>query len=101
MAVCWGILATGGIADKFVTDLALLSDASVGAVGSRTIESAKAFASTHGIPRAYGSWAELANDPDLDVIYVATPHNAHHAAARLCLEAGKAVLCEKIGRAHV
>jgi predicted dehydrogenase len=95
MATRWGILATGGIAAKFVTDLALLPDASIEAVGSRTIDSAKAFASTHGIPRAYGSWAELAADPDLDVIYVATPHNAHHAAAKLCLEAGKAVLCEK------
>jgi len=95
MAVRWGILATGGIAGKFVADLAHLPDAHVDAVGSRTIESAKAFANVHGIPRAYGSWAELAADPELDVIYVATPHNAHHAAAKLCLEAGKAVLCEK------
>jgi predicted dehydrogenase len=91
----WGILATGGIARDFVTDLALLPDAEVLAVGSRTEATARAFATEHGIPRAYGSWAELAADPDLDVIYVATPHNAHHAATKACLQAGRAVLCEK------
>jgi predicted dehydrogenase len=91
----WGILSTGAIATSFVEDLRLLPDAEVLAVGSRTPEAAELFASRHGIPRAYGSWAELAADPDVDVVYVATPHAAHHAAAALCLEAGKAVLCEK------
>ena len=91
----WGILATGGIARSFTEDLALLPDAEVVAVGSRSAEAARAFADTHGIPRAHGSWQALADDPGVDVIYVATPHNAHHAASKLCLEAGKAVLCEK------
>lgn len=91
----WGILATGWIAKRFTEDLAHLPDAQVLAVGSRSLEGAQAFAETHGIPRAYGSWQELAADEDLDVIYVATPHSAHHAATRLCLEAGRAVLCEK------
>jgi predicted dehydrogenase len=91
----WGILATGGIAGTFVEDLALLPEAEVAAVGSRTPDAARRFAARHGIPRAHGSWAELAADPDVDVIYVATPHSAHHEATRLCLEAGKAVLCEK------
>ncbi len=91
----WGILATGGIATTFVEDLRRLPDAEVLAVGSRTPEAAERFARRHGIPRAYGSWAELAADDDLDVIYVATPHSAHHAAASACLEAGRAVLCEK------
>ncbi len=91
----WGILATGGIATRFTEDLALLPDATVVAVGSRTDEAAGAFARTHGIPRAYGSWQALADDPEVDVVYVATPHNAHHEATKLCLEAGKAVLCEK------
>ncbi len=91
----WGILATGGIASLFVEDLLLLPDAEVAAVGSRRLESAQAFAARYGIPRTYGSWAELAGDPDVDVVYVATPHSAHHEASRLCLEAGKAVLCEK------
>jgi predicted dehydrogenase len=91
----WGILATGGIASTFVADLKLLPDAEIAAVGSRSEAAAEAFATAHGIPRAYGSWAQLAADPDVDVIYVATPHSAHHAASKLCLEAGKAVLCEK------
>ena len=91
----WGILATGSIAAKFVEDLRLVPDAEVLAVGSRTRERARAFADRFGIPRAYGSWAELAADDDLDVIYVATPHSAHYDAALTCLSAGRAVLCEK------
>jgi predicted dehydrogenase len=91
----WGILATGGIATAFVQDLKLLPDAELLAVGSRSAEAAEAFAGKHGIPRAYGSWRELADDSDLDVVYVATPHSAHYAATRILLEAGRAVLCEK------
>lgn len=91
----WGILATGGIAATFTADLRTLDDAEVVAVGSRTLGAAQAFAEEHKIPRAYGSWAELAADPEVDIVYVATPHSAHHAAAALCLDAGKAVLCEK------
>jgi hypothetical protein len=91
----WGILATGGIAAKFTEDLARLPDAEVAAVGSRSLGAAEAFAVTHGIPRAYGTWQELAADPEVDVVYVATPHSAHHAATTICLNAGKAVLCEK------
>ncbi|WP_230878519.1 Gfo/Idh/MocA family protein [Planomonospora sp. ID67723] len=91
----WGILATGGIAATFTEDLELLPDAEVAAVGSRSAEAAKAFADRYGIPRAHGSWAELAADPDVDVIYVANTQNAHYDAVKLCLEAGKAVLCEK------
>jgi predicted dehydrogenase len=91
----WGILATGRIANDFVEDLQLLADAEVTAVGSRSVEAAEVFARRHSIPRAYGSWAELAADPDVDVVYVATPHSAHYAATMVCLDAGKAVLCEK------
>ncbi len=91
----WGILATGGIATSFVADLARLPEAEIAAVGSRSPASATTFAAAHRIPRGYGSWAQLAADPEVDVVYVATPHSAHHAATRLCLEAGKAVLCEK------
>src|SRR5688500_13128255 len=90
----WGILATGEIARHFTEDLALVDGAQVLAVGSRSAPAAQRFAATHGIPRAYGSWAELAADPDIDVVYVATPHSAHHAAAGQCLAAGRAVLCE-------
>jgi predicted dehydrogenase len=91
----WGILATGDIARAFVSDLSLMPDAEVTAVGSRSQEAADRFAAAHDIPRAYGSWEALARDPDVDVIYVATPHSAHHAASLACLRAGKAVLCEK------
>ncbi|MFE9654201.1 Gfo/Idh/MocA family protein [Micromonospora sp. NPDC006431] len=91
----WGILATGQIAGRFAEDLRLVPGAELVAVGSRTPESAELFAARHGVPRAYASWAELAADPDLDVIYVATPHAAHHEAAMTCLAGDKAVLVEK------
>jgi predicted dehydrogenase len=91
----WGILATGAIATAFLRDLRVLPDADVIAVGSRSSAAATDFARRHDIPRAYGSWAELAADPDVDVVYVATPHSAHDAATRTCLAAGRAVLCEK------
>ncbi|WP_221351745.1 Gfo/Idh/MocA family protein [Streptomyces beigongshangae] len=93
--VRWGVLATGGIAAAFTADLIDLPDAEVVAVASRTAESAKGFAERFGIPRAYGDWESLAADEDVDVVYVATPHSAHRAAAGLCLEAGRNVLCEK------
>jgi predicted dehydrogenase len=91
----WGILATGGIAAKFTSDLALVPDAEVVAVASRTEGPADRFAAEHGIGRAHASWQALAEDPDVDVVYVATPHIAHHAAAKAMLRAGKPVLCEK------
>ena len=94
--VRWGILATGHIASVFARDLALLSnEARLLAVGSRSLDKAMAFAADHGIPRAYESYAELAGDPDVDVVYVASPHSDHFSSAKLCLEAGKSVLVEK------
>ncbi|WP_060884923.1 Gfo/Idh/MocA family protein [Streptomyces caniscabiei] len=93
--VRWGILATGGIAAAFTADLVDLPDAEVVAVASRSEDSAKTFAERFGIPRAYGDWRALAEDADVDVVYVATPHSAHRTAAGMCLEAGRNVLCEK------
>jgi len=95
--VRWGILATGRIAHSFARDLAEVPDASVVAVGSRSEESAARFAAAYGDEgcRAHGSYEALAADPDVDVVYVATPHARHLADARLALEAGKHVLCEK------
>ncbi|MER5311907.1 Gfo/Idh/MocA family oxidoreductase [Streptomyces sp. NPDC002773] len=93
--VRWGILATGGIAERFTADLLTLDGAEVVAVASRTEASAKAFADRFGIPRAYGGWDGLFADEDVDVVYVATPHHAHREATGRALEAGKAVLCEK------
>ncbi len=91
----WGILSTGNIAGAFARDLKLLPDAELVAVGSRTQEQAEAFSKEHGIPRAHGSYEALARDPDVDVIYVATPHTFHAENTILCLNSGKAVLCEK------
>jgi predicted dehydrogenase len=94
-AVRWGIVGSGGIASEFAEDLALLDDAQVVAVGSRDVGRASAFASVHGVQKAYGSYEELVRDPDVDVVYVAVPHSEHLAAATLALRAGKPVLVEK------
>lgn len=92
----WGVLATGQIASTFARDLALLpEEASLVAVGSRRLDRAEGFAADHGFTRAYGSYAELAADPDVEVIYVASTHTDHFPSAKLCLEAGKSVLVEK------
>ncbi|MFS0880390.1 Gfo/Idh/MocA family protein [Metabacillus niabensis] len=91
----WGILGTGWIAKQFTEDLAHASNGIAYAVGSRTKESASTFAETHKISHFYGSYEELAQDPEVDVIYVATPHPFHKENVLTCLQAGKAVLCEK------
>ena len=91
----WGIVGPGRIAEGAVVDLSLVEGARAVAVGSRSLDRARAFAARHGIERAYGSYAEVLGDPDVDVVYVATPHPFHAGNAELCLEAGKAVLCEK------
>lgn len=91
----WGILSTGNIARQFASGLALHPEAELVAVGSRTEASAAEFAAQFGVARHYASYTALAQDPDLDVIYVATPHNLHCENTLLCLQAGKAVLCEK------
>jgi predicted dehydrogenase len=93
--VRWGVLGTGGIAATFASDLTLVDGAVLAAVGSRTTEAATAFADRHGFARAHGSWAELAADDEVDVVYVATPHAFHRDAASVCIAAGKHVLCEK------
>ncbi len=91
----WGILSTGRIAGTFAEALAVLPDAELLAVGSRTEASAKAFAETHGVEKIHSSYESLVSDPDIDAIYVATPHTLHPENAMLCLNAGKPVLCEK------
>jgi predicted dehydrogenase len=91
----WGILGTGGIARSFTQDLKLHESAQVVAVGSRTPETAAKFAQEFNIPHAYSSYEELAHAPDVDIIYIATPHPFHRENAISCLLGGKAVLCEK------
>lgn len=90
----WGILATGGIAHAFTADLRT-ADLDVVAVGSRSAESARAFAEQYGIAHAHGSYEALVADPEVDIVYVASPHSHHLAHATLALEAGKHVLIEK------
>ena len=91
----WGILATGVIAQKFVSDLHASETGRAVACGSRTIEGARSFAARFGIPKAYGSYGELARDSEVEAVYVATPHTFHFNDALACLRNGKAVLCEK------
>ena len=90
----WGVISTGGIARTFATDLKYLSDQVVHAVGSRNIENATNFGNEFGA-KAYGSYEELVNDPDIDAVYIATPHQLHFANTIMALNAGKPVLCEK------
>ncbi|MGO1839746.1 MAG: Gfo/Idh/MocA family protein [Candidatus Microbacterium stercoravium] len=94
MTLRWGILATGGIAHAFTTDLKG-AGLTVAAVGSRAQQSADAFARTFEIPVAHGTYEALAADPGVDAIYIATPHPQHVEAARLALAGGKHVLIEK------
>ncbi len=94
-SVNWGILGTGHIAEKFALALGYVKDAQLLAVGSRKQGTADKFGQKHNIPRRYASYRELAEDADVQVIYISTPHNLHMENALLCLNAGKAVLCEK------
>lgn len=91
----WGILGCGKIAAKFARDLRTLDQAVLYAAASRDPEKAEAFAGEHGFTRACGSYEEMVRDPELDAVYVATPHSHHMEHSLLCLEHHKAVLCEK------
>ena len=91
----WGLMAAGGIARTFAADLAHVPDATLVAVGSRSQETADAFADEFDIPNRHASYEALAADPDVDAIYVSTPHPFHRDATLLALQGGKAVLCEK------
>jgi predicted dehydrogenase len=93
--VRWGIAATGGIARRFAQDLVHVPDAELVAVGSRTRAAAETFGGSHGARHCHGSYEDLAADPEVDAVYVATPHSRHREDTLLFLEAGKAVLCEK------
>ncbi len=91
----WGIISTGSISGSFAQALAQLPDAELIAVASRNEPTAKEFAKTHSIPRAYGTYQELADDPEIDVVYIGTPHTFHLDNSAMCMRAGKSVLCEK------
>ncbi len=91
----WGILATGNIARTFAKALPASQNGTLWAVASRSAESAAAFATATGARKSYGSYAELLADPDVDAVYIATPHPMHFEWIVKCAEAGKHVLCEK------
>ncbi len=91
----WAILGCGHIAGKFSSDLKLLPNAKLYAAASRNLNKAKQFAGEYGFEVAYGSYKEMVADPNVDVVYVATPHSHHHEHVLLCLKNRKAVLCEK------
>jgi predicted dehydrogenase len=91
----WGILGAGNIAGKFASALNYTERAEVYAVASREADKAKQFADKYGAAHSYGNYQELAEDPDVDIIYIATPHSFHEDQAILCLRNRKPVLCEK------
>jgi len=91
----WGIIGAGSIAHCFAGDMHHVEGAELLAVGSRTRENAEAFGAKFRIPRRYASYEELLADPDVDVVYIASPHTQHHPHTLMCLNAGKHVVCEK------
>jgi predicted dehydrogenase len=91
----WGVVGPGRIAEKVVEDFAVVDGARAVAVASRSLDRARDFADRHGIDRAHGSYADILADPEVDVLYLATPHAQHHAVALGALRAGKALLVEK------
>ena len=93
--VRWGIVGLGNIAKLFAEDLALVNDAELVAVASSNINRAKDFAKTYGANRFYGSYEELFNDTEVDIVYVATYHHTHAEVSISAMNSGKHVLCEK------
>lgn len=90
-----GIMGTGRIASVLANTMLQMPQVVLMGAASRSLEKAKEFAARFSIERAYGSYEELAKDPDIQLIYIATPHSEHCSNAKLCLENGKHVLCEK------
>lgn len=93
----WGILGCGKISHDFTTALSALppGEHEVIACGARRLESAQEFATSHGIPKAYGSYQELVQDPEISVVYIGAINPQHKDLAKLALTHGKGVLCEK------
>lgn len=89
------ILGAGNIAEKLAYTMARLEEAECYAVASRSLEKAQHFAKEFGFEKAYGSYEEMLADKDVELVYIATPHSHHYRHMKLCIEAGKHVLCEK------
>ncbi len=91
----WGIIGLGNIAHKFAADLELSETGILHSVASRDIDRAKVFGERYNSINSYGSYQALSEDPDIDIVYIATPHVFHYDHTMMCLRNGKAVLCEK------
>jgi predicted dehydrogenase len=91
----WGIIGLGNIANQFAKDLLLIEDAKLVAVASRDAEKSKTFATEHGCQKAYSSYDDIINDPEIDILYIATPHSTHTSLSIKALKNNKHVLCEK------
>src|SRR5690625_4069983 len=91
----WGILGLGKIARSFTHDIQLSRTSRLYAVGSRSIEKARQYQSEYFAEKAYGSYEDLLKDPEIDVVYIATPHSLHYPLMMQAMDHGKAVLCEK------
>lgn len=91
----FSILAPGGIAHTMAEAVTKLEEVECYAVASRRLERAEAFAQKWGFQKAYGSYEEMLDDPEVELVYVATPHSHHYQYAKMCLEHGKHVLVEK------
>ena len=90
-----GIMGVGGIAESMGVTLREMTDATSYAVASRSLEKAEKFAEKYGFSKAYGSYEEMVKDPQVELVYIATPHSHHFENAKLCIENNKPVLCEK------
>ena len=97
----WAIIGPGKIAQSFARDLALVAGNQLLAVGSRQLQNAEEFARKFHVPKAYGTYEAVFADPEVDIVYIATPHDSHHHWSLMAMEAGKHVLCEKPAAVHV
>jgi len=95
MSIKWGVLGLGKIANEFCKDLLLIEGCELHAVGSRSKDKAEKFGQQYGASKSYGSYDELLADNELDIVYIATPHNSHRKYAIQAMNSGVAVLCEK------
>ena len=91
----WGIVGTGYISNRFTDGLKHVEGAEIYAVASRDKATARSFSDKFGAARAYGSYAEMAKDDEIDIVYIGTPHPAHLENSLMYLEAKRAVLCDK------
>lgn len=89
------IMGAGAIANKMAATITKMNDVEAYAIAARDEDRAEKFAEEYGFTKFYGSYEEMLKDPEVELVYIATPHSHHYKCAKMCLEAGKHVLCEK------